>query len=232
MKPLLALLAIALLIAGATACGSGSSSAPSPSTTASASAPAPPGATTASPATPTATTALPPTPAATTGTAATKPVPSPGGGPSSSGAGTGSAIPRHARYPHGDTSIQTYGKAAGESDKQAVAAAVKRYYAALAAGDGATACRLLSSGVSRFIVQQLVGQSPSLRVKGCSGILSALISRRAAASQATVEVIGVRIKQDRGFALLRSKRIPSGEIAVEREGGVWKLAAIGEGALP
>jgi hypothetical protein len=112
-----------------------------------------------------------------------------------------------------------------------VASVVKRYYAALAAGNDATACTLLSSGMSRLIVQQL-GQSPSLRAKGCSGILSVLVSRQAAAAQATVEVIGVRIKKDRGFALLRSKQIPPAEIPVEREGGVWKLDAVGGSALP
>jgi hypothetical protein len=110
---------------------------------------------------------------------------------------------------------------------------VKRYYAAVAAGDGAAACSLMSSGLSKSITQGF-GRSAALRGKGCAGILALLFKRRSgqsAASLAEIEVTGVRIKGDRGFALLHSKLMPSGEITVDREGGAWKVGALIGGSL-
>jgi hypothetical protein len=115
-----------------------------------------------------------------------------------------------------------------------VTAVVKRYYAAVAAGDGAAACGLLSSGISKSIVQGF-GRSPALRDKGCPGILSLLFKYRpgqAGASLGAVEVTGVRVKGGRGFALLHSKTTPSGEIAIYREGGTWKIGSLIGSALP
>jgi hypothetical protein len=137
------------------------------------------------------------------------------------------------RYPHGDNSIQTFGNEAGEAEKQAVTATVKRYYAAVAAGNGASACSLLSSGLAKSITQSL-GRSAALRGKGCAGILALLFKHRpgqSAASLAEIEVTGVRIKGDRGFALLRSKAMHSGEITVDREAGAWKIGALIGGSL-
>ena len=110
-------------------------------------------------------------------------------------------------------------------------AAVKHYYAVLAAGDYATACTLLSSSMSSLIVKGL-GRSPSLRGKGCAGILSLFLDPHAGASLGAVQVTGVRVKQDRGFALLRSAQIPAGEIPVQREGGAWKMGGVIGSPLP
>jgi hypothetical protein len=163
----------------------------------------------------------------TSTTPAPAPAPSPSTGSGSSSESSSSAA-QSRRYPHGDNSIQTFGKAAGEADTQAVTSAVKRYYAAVAAGDGAAACALLSSGLSKSIVQGF-GRSPALRGKGCAGILALLFKRqpgKAAESLAAIEVTRVRLKGDRGFALLRSKTMPSGEITVDREGGAWKIGSL------
>jgi hypothetical protein len=111
---------------------------------------------------------------------------------------------------------------------------VKRYYAAVAAGDGAAACALLSSGLSKSIVMGF-GRSSALRGKGCAGILSLLFKHRsgqAGAPLAAIDVTAVRVRGDRGFALLRSKTMPSGEIGVAREAGAWKIGALIGGALP
>jgi hypothetical protein len=221
MKPLLALLASTLLTVGVTACGGGSEeTASGPSTSASSV---------------TSTAGAPATPTANGATSATPPPSSSAGTGSSSGSDSSSSASSLAkRYPHGDNSIQTFGKESGEADKQAVTTVVKRYYAAVAAGDGAGACALLSSGISKSIVQSL-GRSAALREKGCPGILSLLFKHRpgqAGASLAVVDVTGVRVKGNRGFALLRSKTMPSGEITIYREGGAWKIGSLIGSALP
>lgn len=218
MKPLLALLVSALLTVGVTACGGGSETSTS-------------GPSTATPSTTTAASA-PSATTATTSTTRAPRTPSTAGTGSSERSSSASALAK--RYPHGDDSIQTFGNEAGVAEKQAVTATVKRYYAAVAAGDGASACALLSPGLSKSIIQSL-GHSAVLRGKGCAGILALLFkhgSAQSGASLADIEVTGVRIKGDRGFALLHSKTMPSGEISVDRENGAWKVGALIGGALP
>lgn len=220
MKPLLALL-VSLLTVGAAGCGSSGTN--GSATSSSASAPA--------------TTTGPPASSSATPTPALTPAPT-----TRSGSNAGSATKEEnsspssmaKRYPHGDNSIQTYGHEAGEADTQAVTAVVKRYYAAVAAGDGATACSLLASALGRSIVQSF-GRSPALRGKGCAGIVSLLVKSSPGApgaDLAAVTVTHVRVNGSRGFALLRSKTIPSGEITVDREHGAWKVGALIGSALP
>jgi hypothetical protein len=149
-------------------------------------------------------------------------------------AGSGASESTARRYPHGDNSIQTFGREGGETDRQAVAELVKRYYAAVAADDGAKACSMMSSGLSGSLVSGL-GRSPKAHGKGCGAILSLLFKgrgRQAAAGLLAPEVTGVRLRGARGFALLRSKAIPAGEISIVRERGVWKIAALIGSALP
>jgi hypothetical protein len=204
----LALCGAALCAVGAGACGSSTStsgSAPSNPTThasaAAASTPAP------------ATTAAPP---ASTSTAAP---------PANSGERhADSASPPHRSG--GDESIQKFGREAPPSDKSAVAVAVKAYYAAVAADDGGASCALLSAGLQQSIVQSL-GRAPTLRHKGCAGILTLFFGRRRGASiSPAVTVIGVRLKGDHGFALISTRTAPTGEIPVVRENGEWKIGAL------
>jgi len=132
------------------------------------------------------------------------------------------------RYPHGDNSIQTFGRKGDEADRHAVNDVVKRYYGALAAGDGTAACALVSAGLARQFVAGL-GRSPTLKGKGCGAILSLLFKargRQLRASMVGLEVTSVRIEGDKGFALLRSKEMPAGEIPVVREHGEWKVAGL------
>jgi hypothetical protein len=142
--------------------------------------------------------------------------------------------PRHERYPHGDRSIQEYGAKAASGDTAAIAGIVKRYYAAVAAGDGSGACALLSAEMSRTIVATFAN-SPALRGKGCSAIIPALYkvpAGRARVAFAKVAVTSVRVKGDRAFALLRSPSSPSGEMPMLREGGAWKVNALMGSNLP
>lgn len=137
------------------------------------------------------------------------------------------------RYPHGDNSIQTFGHRGGEAERQTVDSIVKRYYAAVAAGDGSTACSLMARGLANSIAKGL-GRSPALRGKGCGGILSLLFKRRSGSAtvDTSVQVTQLRVNGNRAFALLRSKTMPQGEITVYREGGAWKIGALIGSALP
>jgi hypothetical protein len=232
MKYVLALVVAASLGLGLLACGGGSGEVASRSQTATTSQGAVGGQTQTS------------TPS---GTSAKTSPPPPTGGSSGAGKAAGGKAshpsaeegfpppaPRHERYPHGDRSIQEYGAKAPSSDTAAIAGIVKRYYAAVAAGDGSRACALMSTEISRTIVATFAN-SPALRGKGCSSIVQALYkipAGRARAAFAKVQVTSVRVKGDRAFALLRSPSSPSGEMPMLREGGAWKVNALMGSNLP
>jgi hypothetical protein len=157
-----------------------------------------------------------------------------GSNASSSSEGFPPPAPRHERYPHGDTSIQKYGSKAGSSDSGTIASAVTRYYAAIAAGDGAAACSLLAPSVARAIVKTF-SRAPALRGKGCSEIIPKLLKVGAGPTRAAfvgVKVTSVRVDGNRAFALLHSRETPSGEIPMIREAGTWKVNALIGSNLP
>ena len=144
---------------------------------------------------------------------------------------------------HDDYSIRKYGHGANEVDDQAVTALVKRYYAAAAAGDGAMGCSLMLASLAN---ESDLGEAaegayppapgaPVLRGESCGQIVSLLFKEdheRLAADSATMVVIGVRIKRDRGLALLGFRTMPERYIPVQRERGVWRIDSLLDKEIP
>jgi hypothetical protein len=155
---------------------------------------------------------------------------------SSSSTTTSTGPSPHAPSPQAKV-ITEYGQEASPADKKAITALVKRYYAAAAADDGATACSLIYSPLSESVAEDY-GQAPgpaSLAGKTCQVVMSKLFRQvpgQPSSVLATTEVTGVRVKGRKGYALLRSKAIPEGDISVERELGTWKVVTLIGGALP
>jgi hypothetical protein len=124
--------------------------------------------------------------------------------------------------------ITEYGREASPAERQAITALVNRYYAAAAADDGATACVLIYSPLSESVAEDY-GQAPapaSLAGKTCQVVMSKLFRQvpgQSSAVLATTEVTRVRVKGRKGYALLRSKAMPEGDILVERELGTWRI---------
>jgi len=126
-----------------------------------------------------------------------------------------------------DENIPAFGHEASPGDRRAVTALVKRYYAAVVAADGRTACSLLSPSVAKGIAEDY-GQPPGppyARGKTCPVVMAKIFKNQPGYPTAFVgtAVTDVRIYRDRGFALLRSKATPSGEIFLEREHGAWTI---------
>lgn len=146
------------------------------------------------------------------------------------------AASTHAPTPE-SRGVTEFGHEASPADRRAIALLVKRYYAAAAADDGATACSLIYSPLSESVAEDY-GQAPapaSLAGTTCEEVMGKLFRQvpgQPSAVLAATEVTGVRVKGRKGFALLRSKAIPEGDIAVERELGVWKVGGLIGGVLP
>jgi hypothetical protein len=142
-----------------------------------------------------------------------------------------------------DAGVRGYGRAASAADRQVVTALLKGYYAAAAAGDGATACSLM---LPRLVKGSNLGEAaeeayppapstPPLRGKSCAQIMSLLFTedhQQLAADSATLVVSSLRVKGNHGLALLGFRTTPERQIPVERGGGVWKVDAPLDSEVP
>ncbi len=134
-----------------------------------------------------------------------------------------------------DRSVLFYGHAASAADAHAITAVITRYYADAAAQDGAAACTMLTPAFASSLPEAYGHTSglPYLRGgKSCQAILSLLFKHFHAKLAGTTAVTGVRVASSSAIALLGSSRMPAGEISMQREGSVWKLAAMLGTALP
>lgn len=135
--------------------------------------------------------------------------------------------------------LDIYGKTASKRDTQVVTDAVKSYYAAAVAEDGAKACLLLSSGLLEGLTvapHPVAGQSAPSVGKTCAASLSELYKRQHTLlmedEPATMVVISVHLKGSVGMAEVGFRRMPEGELLLQREAGTWKVDALFASPMP
>jgi hypothetical protein len=137
-----------------------------------------------------------------------------------------------------DNGIVDYGHLASATDDKAVTALVKRYYTAAVAGDGASACSMIIPSFARAVPEdygRATGPTYLRGGKSCPAVMSLLFKhshQQLAAGATTLEVTGVRVSGNQGFALLGSRVTPASDIPVQREAGAWKVDALIGNALP
>jgi hypothetical protein len=142
--------------------------------------------------------------------------------------------------PYDDTNNNeelNYGRAASSVDKQAIAALIKRYYAAAAAGDGAKACSMLYVTFAEAVPEDY-GTSPPgqpyMRGKTCPAVMALLFKHdhsQLIAELPLLEVRRVRLEQHHGLAVLSFGTMPERQIPVQRERRTWKIEALLDSAL-
>jgi hypothetical protein len=127
-----------------------------------------------------------------------------------------------------DNGTRYFGREADAAETLAVAGLVKRYYAAGAAGDGATACSLIYSVIARSVPEEY-GRPPgppALRGNTCAAVMSKLFKQRHGlllADLAKLSVADLRVGGERAVALLSFGRGRERYIPVRRERRVWKI---------
>jgi len=131
-----------------------------------------------------------------------------------------------------------FGHAASNADKQAITALVKHYYKAAQAEDGTTACSLIYSILAEAVPEDY-GQSPPGPAysvgKTCPAVTTLQFKhfhRQLALEVPLLQVTRVRLQEHHGWAILAFGTLPEREISVTREGHVWKMAQLLDGALP
>lgn len=132
-----------------------------------------------------------------------------------------------------------YGHAASAADKRAVTELIKRYYAVALRGDGAKACAMIISSLSKAVVEDYghgsVGPAYLQSGTTCPAVMALLFKHYH--TQFTVqvpklEVPRVRLVGTHGFAILSFGKMPEREISVYREGDTWKVQALLDNELP
>jgi hypothetical protein len=138
-------------------------------------------------------------------------------------------------YDSDDDSIPYFGRPAGVSDRSAITALVRRYYAAAASEDGAEACTLLYFILAESTPEQY-GRAPGPRyLQGadtCQAVLSRVFAHFHAQLTEPPHVTAVRVSGDRGDALLAWTTLRAGFIEVRREGRAWKIDRVLAAPLP
>ena len=136
-------------------------------------------------------------------------------------------------YVDGDERSEVPGAAAKPGDARLIEALVKSYFRAAVAGDGRTICGLLVPAVARQMPLES-GLPIYARGESCSSAMSKLFG--ANHDQVELEVralegIHPRLTGTRGWALLAFRGISTRKLAVQRQGGVWRLATIDQPVL-
>jgi hypothetical protein len=145
--------------------------------------------------------------------------------------------------PLDDRTVRAYGQRASAGERRAVSVIVKRYFQTAAQGDGARACKLLSTRLARR--HDLSSVVPSdysspktmaLRGKPCAQFMDGLfaIDRQqiAAADPASVVVTSARVKGRIGLAVLGFRIAPERQIRLRLEHRAWKMDALLDLPIP
>jgi hypothetical protein len=126
----------------------------------------------------------------------------------------------------------TFGHEAGAAESRAIRAVAERYFAAVAANDGATACSLLYTRLANSIVEDY-GTSPpgppGLQGTTCPEVMSKVFEQRhgrPTPDVGAIEVTTVRIKDAKGIALLHSSNMKLGEITAFHNKGSWQIGQL------
>jgi hypothetical protein len=125
-----------------------------------------------------------------------------------------------------------FGHRADASDQRAIAALVKRYYAAALAQDGAKGCSMIYSTLAEAIPEDY-SQTPGVPymrgAKTCATAMTLLFKHYhplLVLELPKLDVRRVRLEERHGLALLSFGALPEREISVTREGRTWKLTEL------
>lgn len=127
-----------------------------------------------------------------------------------------------------DAPIRAFGSTADAAKRAAVASLVRDYYDAAAKSDGAAACTVLYSDLAHeMAVNNSRPSTPGyLRGNTCAVVMTKLFRHNLSQMRrfdASASVTSVRVRGDRGFAIVHYEGLPDREFNLRREGKAWKL---------
>lgn len=132
------------------------------------------------------------------------------------------------RFPGTVDNAPAYGYPASSADENAIRDLVRSYYTAAVSDDGARGCSMIYPTLEHSVAEDY-GHAPAplaWRGNTCQVVLGKFFKRvpqQPRSSLAETTVTAVRVYRNSGYALLHSKTMPHGQLAVQRAHGVWKV---------
>jgi hypothetical protein len=121
--------------------------------------------------------------------------------------------------------LASYGGRPSRTEAHAIAMLVKRYYAASAAGDGTSACGLLSAEIAKGLESNLSHPEHSSCAVAISPLLAQQHQLLTLEDPATMAIVGIHLRGNLALVALRFKRSFESSILAVREAGAWKIDA-------
>jgi hypothetical protein len=134
----------------------------------------------------------------------------------------------------GTGAIGSFGTPADPAQRAALTTALRAYLVALASGDGTAACSRLAAPLRA----QLLSLGPgggSGQHRSCAQTLASMYGQeppQTRMAQRHTAIGSIRVEKDRAFVLYRQPGAPPGFFPLQREGGHWRVAALGGTVLP
>jgi hypothetical protein len=130
-------------------------------------------------------------------------------------------------YDGDDDEDRKFGHAAKGTQRFALAALAKRYFAAGAESDGQTACSLLTPVFAKAVVEDYghgsAGPSYLKAATTCPAVMSSLFQHSHAQLAVPIVVVAIRVRGPEALVLVGSSALPARELMARREAGVWRL---------
>jgi hypothetical protein len=135
------------------------------------------------------------------------------------------------RYDADNDANPTFGPAASITERQAIVALIKRYYAAAAAGDGGKACSMLDPLIVEAVVEEHHrGKGPpSLRGNTCPQVASKVFKQRhreLTEDVAELQVGWVQLQARQAVTLVHFGAMRELIVRVHRSHGGWQMNAL------
>jgi hypothetical protein len=135
--------------------------------------------------------------------------------------------------------VLEFGRPASAANHRQIVSLLKRYYAAVAVGDGASACSMTYSTLAESLPEDY-GMAPGplyLRgAKSCPEVLTLMFAHfhgRLAAEGTRFKAAKVLLDGGQGIAIVNFGSMPERQITIEREGPrIWKVATVLDRELP
>ncbi len=123
--------------------------------------------------------------------------------------------------PDSDNSVPTFGTEAGAGERAGAEADLRAYLRARAAGDWASACRLLARSVREGY--EKLGSSSSKGVRpSCAKVLAALSKGADLSDPLTGRLLSLRVQGKNAFALFYGPGHQQYMVPMNLEGGQWR----------
>jgi hypothetical protein len=138
-------------------------------------------------------------------------------------------------FPDTDDEVTLDGRSPDASERGAIAAVVRAYYAAAAAENGTLGCSLLTSSLAASAVEDYgsTGASAALRgAKTCAALLSALFRNSHQELAGPVEIFAVRASGAEAHVVLTSRTLRASSIELARQAGHWRVQELLGSPLP